>query len=411
MNIKRFIAATNREALRMVKKEMGPDAVILRTKTLGPEPGGLKSGGKRVEVTAAVDFSPPGEFAESASVLAPPQDSFSMKERWETLEKELLEIKTAILAADAGKGLPPELYYDPPTRSMHRLFQSFGLRPEFTMKLMTEFRREGLHPAGACETELLQDALSRVLQKVPVGISERRNGTRRIFSFTGPTGVGKTTTLAKLAAQRAVKQGLRTALITLDTFRIAAVSQLRTYGRIMGIPVEVASGRMELEHALRRNRDAELILIDTAGRSPNQRQDMVELARVFRDLDEIHHFLVLSATTDYGNLLCAREKFGIIPFNSYIFTKLDEVIDPSPMLNFLLSRGKPVSYFTTGQKVPEDIEKASRKRLARLLLGMLKRRDSNSKESFGETGDANEVSKHGSGSRTKVLGRGSHVKG
>lgn len=408
MNIKRFIADSNREALLMVKKEMGPDAVILRTRTLRPGPGGQENSRKRVEVTAAVDFAPPIDLTAGGMGPGALPDSSSMMERWESLEKELRDIKAAILTADAGRGLSPELYYDPSIRCLHRLFQSFGLRPEFTLDLMTEFRRGDGIKAGTGETELLQESLSRVLRRVPVGTPERLHGTREIYAFIGPTGVGKTTTLAKLAALRAVKQGVRTALITLDTFRIAAVSQLRTYGRIMGIPMDVASGRMELEDALRRNRDAELILIDTAGRSPNRKKDMEELSSLFRDLKGIHHFLVLSATTDYGNLLRAREQFGLIPFKSYIFTKLDEVMDASPMLNFLVSRRKPVSYFTTGQKVPEDIEKASRKRLAKLLLGMLKSPAGNPGGPFG---DVNEVSKNGSGNGTQVPGRGSNGKG
>lgn len=408
MNIKRFIADSNREALRMVKKEMGPDAVILRTRNLRPGSGEGENGRKRVEVTAAIDFTPPSDLTAGGMGPDALPDSNTMMERWETLEKELRDIKAAILTADAGRGLPPELYYDPAIRCLHRLLHSFGLRPELTLDLMTEFRREDGLKAGADETELLQESLSRVLRRVQVGIPKHSSGTREIYAFIGPTGVGKTTTLAKLAALRAVKQGVRTALITLDTFRIAAVSQLRTYGRIMGIPLDVASGRMELEDALRRNQDAELILIDTAGRSPNRKQDIEELARLFRGLKDIHHFLVLSATTDYGNLLCAREQFGLLPFKSYIFTKLDEVMDASPMLNFLVSRRKPVSYFTTGQKVPEDIEKASRKRLAKLLLGMLK---SPAADPRGPFEDMNEVLKHGSGNGTPVLGRGSHGKG
>lgn len=408
MNIKRFIARNNGEALRMVKKEMGPDAVILRTRTLHPEPGGRGSNGKRVEVTAAVDFAPPDELAAGSMKTDLPSDSNAMMERWEKLENELWQIKTAILSADAGRGLPPELYYDPIVRCLHRHFQSFGLRPELTMDLMIECRSENALKAGAGEAELLQESLSRVLRRVRVGIPENTSGTREIYAFIGPTGVGKTTTLAKLAALRAVKQGVRTALITLDTFRIAAVSQLRTYGRIMGIPIEVASGRMELEDAITRNQEAELILIDTAGRSPNHEPDIEELGRLFHGFTDIHTFLVLSATTDYGNLLRAREQFGRIPFQSYIFTKLDEVMDASSMLNFMISRGRSVSYFTTGQRVPEDIEKASRKRLAKLLLHMCK---SVGKAPGRTSQGIHEVVKHGSGNGTQVLGRGSHVKG
>ncbi|MCF8061412.1 MAG: hypothetical protein K9M82_02750, partial [Deltaproteobacteria bacterium] len=191
----------------------------------------------------------------------------------------------------------------------------------------------------------------------------------------------------------------------LDTFRIAAVSQLQTYGRIMGIPLHVASGRTELNDAIRRNRDVDLILIDTAGRSPNHDEDIEELVHLLCRREDVHQFLVLSATTDYGNLLRAREQFGRIPFKSYIFTKLDEVVEASAMLNFLAAGRKPVSYFTTGQQVPEDIEVATRKRLAKLMLGKSKT------AARSTSGDAKEETKHGSSNRTQVLGRGSNGTG
>jgi flagellar biosynthesis protein FlhF len=408
MNIKRFVAATNGEALRMVKKEMGPDAVILKTRTLRPAGGAPGARLKQVEVTAAVDFAPPEDLDAGRTGSAAFLNPETMTERWDTLEKELREIKTAILAADAGRGLSPELYYDPAVRCLHRLFQGFGLRPEVTQDLMMEIRGEGVLKSGAPESQLLQESLSRVLRRVPVGLPEGPPGSRRIYAFIGPTGVGKTTTLAKMAALMAVKKGVSTALITLDTFRIAAVSQLKTYGRIMGIPLEVASGRMEFEDAIRRNGDADLILIDTAGRSPNHRKDMDELGALFRGLEDIHHFLVLSAATDYENLLRARKEFGRVPFKGYIFTKLDEVADASAMLNFLVSRRRPVSYFTAGQRVPEDIERASRKRLAGLLLAM-------SRNAAGQRGaqreEIDEVVKHGSGNGTQVPDRRSNGRG
>ncbi|MCF8061236.1 MAG: hypothetical protein K9M82_01860, partial [Deltaproteobacteria bacterium] len=236
MNIKRFIADSNREALRLVKKEMGPDAVILGTKTLPPADGGREKGRKRVEVTAAVDYAAPEVTAQGNGRAEIPEQG-AMMERWEALEKELRDIKAAVLSTDSKRGLSPELYYDRSIRSMHGHLQSFGLKPEIVDDILTECYRSGRPGNGGSETELLQESLSRILRRVSVAPPKRPPERQEIYAFIGPTGVGKTTTLAKLAALRAVKQGARTALITLDTFRIAAVSQLQTYGRIMGIPL------------------------------------------------------------------------------------------------------------------------------------------------------------------------------
>lgn len=402
MNIKRFIGGSNQEALRLVKKEMGPDAVILRTRTLPSANAESGNRRKRVEVTAAMDYAA-SKIISQADTKAEYQET--MAERWDAMERELRDIKAAVLNADARGGVPPELYYDRPVRSMYNHFRTFGLRSELVDDILGEFHQSERRKDKMSETEVLQESLSRVLRRVSIFKPQKRPEEQEIYTFIGPTGVGKTTTLAKLAALRAVKQGVRTALITLDTFRIAAVSQLQTYARIMGIPLHIASGRADLDDALWKNRDAELILIDTAGRSPNREEDMEELERLFHDRDRIHHFLVLSAATDYGNLLRAREQFGRVPFESYIFTKLDEVKEVSGMLNFLVSREKPVSYFTTGQQVPEDIEVASRKLLAKLMLGMSKATEGSQPVA------ANEVTKHGSSYRTQVLGRGSHGTG
>ncbi len=398
MNIKRFIADTAQEAMRLAKKEMGPEAVVLRTRSVQvPE---RNNGGYswKIEITAAVDYDAPVITTSGAAAGTP--DHSSMMERWATLEAELREIKAAILSADTERGLSPEIYFDGYIRSVYGHFRAMGLSPELIQDLMRE-AREGPRPEEQTDAAILHDALRRVLRRIRVRVPGGEREDREVYAFIGPTGVGKTTTLAKLAALKAVKQGIPTALITLDTFRIAAVSQLQTYARIMNIPLEIASSPKELQRALARSRDARLVLIDTAGRSPNHEEDIEELYRIFKDRDDIHHFLVLSATTQLGSLLRAAERFGRLPYRSTIFTKLDEAQDISPMINFLASADQPVSYFTTGQQVPEDIESATKKRLAGLMLGSL-----NGKAAF--TRNNNEVGEHGSGNRPKVLGRGSH---
>jgi flagellar biosynthesis protein FlhF len=399
MNIKRFIADSNQEALRLIKREMGPDAVILKTRTLSSREDAAGHTQRRVEVTAAVDYDAP-DFGEDSASSVPSITQEALLKRWQSLETELRDIKSAILSAEAGRRLAPELYFNPATRSLYSYFHAFGLRPEIVDDLMTEAHRnsDGRSREGV---DILRESLSRLLTRIEISTRGQQVGKKGIYAFIGPTGVGKTTTLAKMAALRAVKEGIRTALITLDTFRIAAVSQLQTYARIMDVPLEVASGKHELNQALLRYRDADLILIDTAGRSPNHAREIRELGHVIEGRDDIHPFLVLSATTDYGNLVSTARQFGKLSYKSTIFTKLDEVQDISAMVNFLVSDSRPVSFFTTGQRVPEDMERASRKRLARLMLDAVK-------DKAGTLNDSDEVAAYGSGNRPQVLGRGSN---
>jgi len=368
MNIKKYIARNTQEALQLVKKEMGPEAVILRTRTLFlPEEGADRSA-RKIEVTAAVDYESP------EAIMPPEKDSKEPRfdhGRWQHLEREIKEIKEALLTADLKDISTPELYFDRELRTRYANLKHFGLKPEIIRNLMDEGPKER-RGSGLTSSHPLQEALSRVLKRVHIAAPKRDGKGRNIYSFIGPTGVGKTTTLAKLAALSAVKQGKRTALITLDTFRIAAVAQLQTYARILDVPLEVAGSSDDLQSALRKHSDCDEIFIDTAGRSPNRDEDIIMLKNLFSVPEEITHYLVLSATTRYRNLEWAEERFRVLPFGSYIFTKLDETQDTGSMVNFLISRQKPVSYFASGQQVPEDIERASRKRLATLMLARLR---------------------------------------
>jgi flagellar biosynthesis protein FlhF len=372
MNIRKFIASNNQEAIKVVKAEMGPDAVILRTRTIHPAEGSVPGKGK-VEVTAAIDYAVTDETEGKEN----PQEPKWTPERWKNLDAEIREIKAYLRALEAGSVLKPEIYYNLSLRNRYNFFRDFGLNADVIERLMPEkASHEGCHAIS--DREHLKKCLLDLLSRVKVNGEDRDSGGRRILSFIGPTGVGKTTTLAKLAAMKAVEERKRVALVTVDTFRIAAVAQLETYARIMSVPLEVAGSSQELHNALKKHENCDLVLIDTAGRSPNNRKEINEIHDVFHIPERVHHYLVLSATTQYSHLVNAESRFGVLPFKSYIFTKLDEVDDASPMVNFLFSRSKPVSYFTTGQQVPEDIEPASRKRLAAMILGRKKAMTANS---------------------------------
>ena len=214
---------------------------------------------------------------------------------------------------------------------------------------------------------LLELVKSSVQVTGPIHITP---GKRRIAALVGPTGVGKTTTLAKLAAIYKLRENCRVGLMTLDTFRVAAVEQLKTYSDIIRIPMQVVSSPREIQEALRRMADFDLILIDTTGRSQRDDLRIHELRSYLLEAgaDEIH--LVLSATTRPRVLKQVAEQFSVVGTTSLIVTKLDESAGLGNLLPLVESSQLPISYVTNGQNVPEDIETADTTRLARWILGM-----------------------------------------
>jgi flagellar biosynthesis protein FlhF len=194
-------------------------------------------------------------------------------------------------------------------------------------------------------------------------------GRQRVVALVGPTGVGKTTTIAKLAANFRLREGVKIGLITVDTYRIAAVEQLRTYAEIIDLPMQVVTGPSEMERALEALREQDLVLIDTAGRSPRDELRIQELKNLLAEarVDETH--LVLSLTASLRSLVANVAKFAEASVNSLILTKLDEAVGMGSLVSVARKIPLPISYVTTGQDVPDDIEIARANRLARLVLG------------------------------------------
>lgn len=220
-------------------------------------------------------------------------------------------------------------------------------------------------------------ALANTYQKMilkfgkPVGISPSEKGVKVIF-FVGPTGVGKTTTIAKIASRFQVDDKKKVALLTADTYRIAAAEQLRTYANILEVPFRIVYAIEEIEQALIDFKDYDYILVDTAGHSYQntvQRDNMSKFIHSVDGLVEKEVFLVLSATTKYKDLISIADAYKEMADYKLIFTKLDETTTLGNLLNLKLYTGAPLSYVTHGQNVPDDIENFNPQKTVKRLLG------------------------------------------
>lgn len=374
MKIKRYVARDMQEAMRLVREDLGPDAVIVATRK-------VREGGfwgfflpPRLEVTAAVDEAPvaaaPAVHIPQA-LLPPPQGAPEGPPAWHgkdeaeaSVRQELSEVKTLLhrlLEREDGAG--EDGFYG----RWRRALLEMEIRAEIVDGLL-EYLRRHVGPGGA-----EMDARARML--ITNRIAElltpayQGAGLARVLVFVGPTGVGKTTTLAKLAAQYALVHKKKVAVATIDTYRIGAVEQLKIYAEIIGIPIEVIFAPCDLEAALDRHRDKDIILVDTAGRPSHnleQVKEMVSFLQVIREPHDV--FLVLSCNTKMRDLERFAADFRILNYSKLIFTKADETESLGCILNLAYQLGMPVLFVTDGQNVPDDIKQVHPYRIAGLVL-------------------------------------------
>ena len=411
MQVKVFEADDMAAALKLVKESLGPDALILSTKTV--RKGGLGLLGKpRLEVTAAVEgataMTEPAEAATAAKAAAAAvrtaygsrkfesaEPELNYEDLWrkrkviDPLEEEVQELKGQLAGIDveslrreigelkdlvrhfsgSGGGKPATSEAEKGSALLRMINELIGRGVEaevaevIVQRALTQHPPKGKVNAGA----FLAQSIGRAARCT--GPFAAATGEKRRIALIGPTGVGKTTTVAKLAADHLLRRGPSVALVTLDIYRIAAAEQLKVYGEIMNLPVDVASTPEEFRQVLHRHRDKELVLIDTAGRSPRDRSGLEALAEFLGPESGVENNLVLAANTRDRDNRKALERFGCLPLKSLIFTKLDECEALGPLLNIHLRNGTPLSYLTDGQRVPEDLLLATPELLGQLVLG------------------------------------------
>jgi flagellar biosynthesis protein FlhF len=407
MRIRKFEAPSVQEALQQVRQELGPDAVILYTRKL-KRGGFLGLGSVEIaEVTAGVDLGPenganatpsytgPAERAAAlggavspgrsglgvgtirpkaapASVFTPqPIPGPTQERRQDVFQSELNDGKVlagVTLSRSAPRKTGPDLH--PELRRVMELLLKNGVEESVAQNALAPAQREiqerGYPRAGSLGQLVTRSLASQLKVSGPV---QSTPGKPKVIAFIGPTGVGKTTTLVKLASQYALVHQLKVALLTADTYRIGAVEQLRIYRDIMDIPFEAVNSPDEVGPALRRHADRDLIFFDTAGRSPQNRRQIQDLKAFLEAAKPAETHLCVSATTKNSDLLPIVGKFGLVPVNRFLVTKLDETRSHGLLLNLAANFQVPISYLTTGQNVPNDIEAASPERMAELVIG------------------------------------------
>lgn len=403
MQIKTFRALDMREALRAIKAELGTDAVILSTKQVkkGGSVFGLFSR-PMVEVIAAVDRAAPRAREDKASPSAPKSqarfsDQMLTASLIQPLREDLSEIMEEVRSLRAlarraaaepaavngtlsstdlteGRRVGSLGVYSRPLHVeqlpkqlvlTHDWLLECGLDPELVRDMVEELQAQA--PSSDID---LRKAVHQLLSRSAktAGPLLERAGESKAVMIVGPTGVGKTTTIAKLAAHYALKHRQKVALITLDTYRVVAVEQLRAYGNILGLSVDVALTCHDLAAILELRRQADLLLIDTAGRSPLEEAALRELKKTLPSDRPVETHLVLSAATREPDMAAIAAKFAALPVQRLIFSKLDETMHYGPLLNLARRTGLPLSYLSTGQGVPDDLELATPALLADLML-------------------------------------------
>ncbi len=418
MTIKKFQGRTEEEATARAREEFGAQTVIMNVKEIKPK-GILRSFKASIfEVTAAVEESEqPAAKVPAPAPLPPLSGNINMaadepisipkpepvKEMFASVEntwassmppkapeekkkenalennlEEKLESLQSLLEKKLAPQQPEELPKEAPVdenfkfiKMIYSILLDNEVDEKYVNQIMDEV--EKVMKGGASVDLILSSIYQKMVLKFgqpqPIELSERKP---KVVFFIGPTGVGKTTTIAKIASRFKVEKGKKVALFTADTYRIAAAEQLRTYANILDTPLDIVYSSEELNEELHKSEEYDLVLVDTAGfshKNEEQRNETKELIDQIPGEYQKEVYLVLSATTKYRDLLDIADIYRKNFQFKLIFTKLDETSCFGNILNMKLYTGADLSYSTYGQNVPEDIEIFDTQKIVKLLLG------------------------------------------
>jgi len=375
------------EAIIKVKSELGIDAVILNSRKI-KQPGILGFFKKNVvEVVAAIDedykietkYSKKSkiktklepEKTEETTIVEPKKNTeIDTKIDKLTLLVENLEKKiSSIENSEIPENYVTQKKVENNFEKYIKLLTDNDLSEKVSTQIMNQVNKRISVDSNNEKTIL--NAMKIVIKDYlgePDEILSNYN-EQKVFMFVGPTGVGKTTTLAKLAAKLSLRENKKVGLITADTYRIAAVEQLKTYSEILGIPLSVIYETDEMDDAINDFKDKDFILIDTAGRNYKDKILKEELEGMLKYIKDPEVYLVLSLVADYKNLVNVIKSYDFIENCKLIFTKYDEAVTFGNILNVKMFANKKLSYITNGQSVPDDIELLNIDALADIIVG------------------------------------------
>ena len=357
MKVKKYVGETIQDTIFKVKADLGPEAIILNTRK-------FKKGGflgfftkERVEVLAALEDPDKGiDNSETLNELNNLKDMVSnLEQKWD--QSSFID------------NLDDEL------KKIYEYLHSQSVREDLIQGIINDFNNKEMGDQSSNKKRTLQLIYRKMLnilgEQAPID-STCSDNKGKVIAFVGPTGVGKTTTIAKLAAKFAVEDNVDVGLVTSDTYRIAAVQQLETYSDIMDIPLEVVYDESELAENIRKNQsNYDLTFVDTAGSSWNDQMQMGRLKK-FTDLelvDETH--LLISLNTKRDDLHNIIEHFSRLKPDKILLTKLDETSSYGEIINLRQDYDLPYSYITNGQDVPDDIKEADNEILLNYVIGDL----------------------------------------